>query len=120
MQAMMLLFVHLLVTFAKLLGPGGVKVVMADSLLLKHQLIVINRTRRKAPNLSATDRFFMEVCSMFTHPTRFAKAAVIIKPSTLLSCHKALMKRKYRLLFSQNAVVNPDPKVLPKNLSKPL
>jgi hypothetical protein len=116
MRMMMLLFVHILVTLARLLGHCGVKAVMADSLLLRHQLIVTSRTRRKAPNLSATDRFFMGICSLFLHPTRIAKAAVILKPSTLLSFHKALVKRKYHLLFSSNRRGKPGPKGPTKEL----
>jgi hypothetical protein len=33
-----LLTIHLLVTFAKLVPPGGVRAVAAESLLLKHHL----------------------------------------------------------------------------------
>ena len=50
MKDMLLLLVHLLTTIAKLLGPGGARAVVADSLLLKQQLI-INRSRRRSPNL---------------------------------------------------------------------
>ena len=39
MRDLLLLAVHLLVTFAKLLRPGGVRAVAAESLLLKHQLL---------------------------------------------------------------------------------
>ena len=34
---------------AKLLGPGGVRSVVAESLTLKHQLLVASRGRRRAP-----------------------------------------------------------------------
>ena len=37
------LFIHFIVTVAKLLGPGGVRSVVAESLLIKHQLLVLNR-----------------------------------------------------------------------------
>jgi hypothetical protein len=57
MKDLLILLVHLLTTIAKLLGPGGAKAVVTDSLLMKQQLLVINRTRRRAPNLSAFDRF---------------------------------------------------------------
>jgi putative transposase len=53
----LLLLLHLLTTIAKLLGPDGAKAVVADSLLMKQQLLVISRSRRRAPNLSALDRF---------------------------------------------------------------
>ena len=38
--------------------------------------------------------------SVFIHPRRLRRAVVVIKPSTLLRFHQALIKRKYRLLFS--------------------
>jgi hypothetical protein len=48
---LILLLVHLVVATAKLCGPGGVRAVMAENLLLKQQLIVLRRARRRAPNL---------------------------------------------------------------------
>ena len=52
--------VHLLATIAKLVHPGGIRVVVAESLLLKHQLLISSRARRRAPNLNAFDRFAMD------------------------------------------------------------
>jgi len=40
MKDMLLLLVHLLTTIAKLLGPGGARAIVADSLLLKQQAII--------------------------------------------------------------------------------
>jgi hypothetical protein len=42
---------HLAVIVAKLCGPGGVRAVVAENLVLKHELIVLHRGRRRAPNL---------------------------------------------------------------------
>jgi hypothetical protein len=36
----------------KLLRPGGLRAVVAESLLLKHQILISNRSRRRAPNLT--------------------------------------------------------------------
>ena len=57
MKNLLILLAHLLTTVAKLLGPGGARAVVADSLLMKQQLLVINRSRQRAPNLSTLDRF---------------------------------------------------------------
>ena len=54
MKDMLLMLAHLLTTLAKLLGPGGAKAIVADSLLMKQQLLIINRSRRRAPNLTPT------------------------------------------------------------------
>ena len=48
MKDLPILLLHLQVTIAKLLGPGGAKAVVADSLLMKQQLLVFNRSRRRA------------------------------------------------------------------------
>jgi hypothetical protein len=45
------LFLHLLVTVARLAGPGGARSVVAESVLVKHQLLILNRSRKRSPNL---------------------------------------------------------------------
>ena len=94
------LLAHLLATIAKLLGPGGAKAIVADSLLMKQQLLIINRSQQRAPNLSALDRFLFGFWSLFLNPRHLRCAAVIIRPSTLLKFHNLLKQRKYRLLYS--------------------
>ena len=56
MRDLVILAIHLLVTFAKLLRPGSVRAVAAESLLLKHQLLISSRSRQRAPNLTTLDR----------------------------------------------------------------
>ena len=68
MKDLLILLAHLLTTIAKLLGPGGVKTIVADSLLMKQQLLRMNRTRRRAPNLSVVDRFLLGFWSLFSSP----------------------------------------------------
>ena len=52
----MILLIHVIVTMARLAGPGGLRSVVAESALLRHQLLILNRGRQRAPNLRATDR----------------------------------------------------------------
>jgi hypothetical protein len=56
MRNLAVLFIHLIATLARLLGFGGVRSLVAESLLLKHQLLIVNRSRQRSPNLSASDR----------------------------------------------------------------
>ena len=56
MRDLMVLGIHLLVTLARLVRPGGVRAVAAESLILKHQLVIVGRSRRRAPNLTSFDR----------------------------------------------------------------
>jgi hypothetical protein len=110
MKDLLILLAHLLTTIAKLLGPGGVKTIVADSLLMKQQLLIMNRTRRRAPNLSVVDRFLLGFWSLFSSPRHIQRAAVIIRPSTLLKLHRLLKQRKYRLLYSAGRKGKPGPK----------
>jgi len=55
MKNLLLLLAHLLTTLAKLLGPGGARAIVADSLLMKQQLLIINRSWQRAPNLAPID-----------------------------------------------------------------
>ena len=52
-------FAALVTAIVKLLGPGGVKGVVAENLILKQQLLILTRTRRRAPNLRPVDRFLL-------------------------------------------------------------
>jgi putative transposase len=100
MGDVILLCVHVIVTILRVARPGGARSVLAESVLLKHQLLILNRSRRRAPNLHVWDRFIAGLCSLFVKPSRMVRAAVVLKPSTLLSFHRALVRRKYRLLFA--------------------
>src|SRR5262249_39291271 len=91
---------HLAVVSAKLCGPGGVRAVIAENLLLKQQLMVLRRRRRRSPRLTGTDRLLCGLESLFLTPGRIRKLAIALRPSTLLAFHQALVRRKYRLLFS--------------------
>ncbi len=102
MRELLILAVHLLVTAAKLLRRGGVRAVAAESLLLKHQLLISNRSRKRAPNLTTLDRFVLGLTALFVSPHRIAKLGALVKPATLFRFHQALVDRKYRLLFSSS------------------
>jgi len=88
---MVLLAIHLLVTLAKFLGPGGVRAVAAESLALKHQLLICSRSRQRAQNLTTLDRLVLGLTTLFMRPHRIPKLSVIIKPATLLKFPKALV-----------------------------
>ncbi len=102
MRDLLLLAIHLFVTLAKLLRPGGARAVVAESLLLKQQLLVSNRSRQRAPNLTTLDRFVLGLITLFVNPRRIPKLSAIVKSATLFKFHKALVDRKYRMLFSSS------------------
>src|ERR1700681_836475 len=84
MRDLLILAVHLLVTFARLLGPGGVRAVAAESLMLRHQLLISNRSRQRAPNLTSIDRFVLGLTTLFVSPRRIPKLGALVKPATLV------------------------------------
>jgi len=75
MRELLILAIHLLATFAKLLRPGGVRALAAESLLLKHQLLISNRSRHRAPNLTTFDRLVLGLTTLFLSPGRIRKCA---------------------------------------------
>ena len=107
---LIILFIHLIATAFRLSRPGGARAVIAESLLLKHQLIVLNRPRQRAPALRPRDRIIAGLCATFIRPTRLLRTAIVLRPSTILSFHRALVKRKYRELFSPKSHGKPGPK----------
>jgi hypothetical protein len=107
MRDLAILFVHLIVTIARLFGPGGVRSIVAESLLVKHQLLILNRSQARAPALRPSDRVIAGLCVIFMRPTRLLRSGIVLKPSTILRFQRSLVKRKYRLLIT------------PKNRDKP-
>jgi hypothetical protein len=99
MRNLAVLFIHFIAVLARLLGPGGVRSVVAESLLLKHQLLIVNRSRQRSPNLFALDRIFADWMTLLLRPTRLLRSAIALKPSTLLA-----VLRKNLLQLKRSAV----------------
>ena len=68
MRDVVILFLPLIVTVVRLARPGGLRSVVAESLLVKHQLRILHRGRKRAPNLSAGERFIAGLCTLFDEP----------------------------------------------------
>jgi hypothetical protein len=58
---LVVLFLHLVTPVARLAGPGGRRSVVAESVLVKHQLLILNRSRKRR---------------------RLIHCAIVLKPST--------------------------------------
>jgi putative transposase len=110
MRDVLILFVHAIVTIVRLAGPAGLRAVVAESVLVKHQLLILNRGRMRAPNLRSSDRLIAGLCTLFIRRARMLRSAVVLKPSTLLNLHAVLTKRKYQQLFSPRSDHRPGPK----------
>jgi putative transposase len=110
MREWLILVAHLIVTIIKVAAPGGARSVVAESLILKHQLLILNRSRKRAPKLGVIDRVLLGLGTLLISPRRLMKVAVVIRPTTLLRFHRALVRRKYRQLFSSRSRGRPGPK----------
>ena len=84
MRDLVILFVHVIATLARLLGPGGIRSVVAESVLIKQQLLILNRSRQRSPNLRSSDRLVAGLCALLIRPARLIRSAIVLKPSTLL------------------------------------
>lgn len=100
MRELFVLLAHLVTTLFKLCRPRGLHAVVAESLAVKHQLQVINRTRRRAPTMTPWDRLVFGLCAAWIPPKRLAKCAVVLKPSSFTQFHRALVRCKYRWLYA--------------------
>ena len=118
MNDLLTLIAHLLTTIAGFLGPGGAKSVIADSLLMKQQLLIMSRSRQRAPNLSALDLILLGFWSQFLNTRHLRRAVVINQPSTLLKFHNLLKQRKYRWLYSPAGSKSQAPKVHHRHSSR--
>ena len=80
MRDVVILFLHLIVTVVRLARPGGLRSVVAESLLVKHQLRILNRGRKRAPNLRATERIIAGLCTLLMNPACVLRSAIVMKP----------------------------------------
>ena len=85
MRDLATLLVHLLVTIARLAGPDGVRSVVAESVLVRHQLLILNRSRKRSPNLRTIDLVIVGLCAFSIRLGRLVRSTVVFKRSTLLT-----------------------------------
>jgi hypothetical protein len=70
MRDLVVFLVHVIGTLSRLMGSGGIRSVVAESVLVEQQLVILNRSRQRAPRLRASDRFVAGLCTLFMQPTR--------------------------------------------------
>jgi len=99
-----------IVTWLRLLRIGGARAIAAENIVLRQQLITLSRNHKRAPKLTFFDKITFGILTSMISLKRLQRIAVIIKPATLLKFHKALVNRKYSLLFSNKSRKKPGPK----------
>jgi len=65
MRDVAIVILHLIVTMVRLARPDGLRSVVVESVLVKHQLVILNRGRKRAPNLRTPDRVIAR-CAVFS------------------------------------------------------
>ena len=70
MRDIFILFLYAIVTIIRLGTPGGLRCVVAESVLMRHQLLILNRGRKRAPNLRSSDRIVAGLCTLLMRPIR--------------------------------------------------
>jgi putative transposase len=91
----------------KLSRPGGVKAIAAENMVLRQQLIKLSRHHKRSPKLKISERILFGLLASWINPRRLFRIAIILKPATILKFHRALVKRKYHLLFSNKTLKKP-------------
>ena len=78
MRDLAVLLVHVLATVARLAGPGGVRAVVAESVLVRHQLLILNRSRKRSPRFRLGDRVVAGLCALLMRPRRLVPEHVFV------------------------------------------
>src|SRR5262245_2328495 len=110
------LFLHAIVTIIRLGKPGGLRSVVAESVLMRHQLLILNRGRKRTSNFRSSDRIIAGLCTLLMRQTRVLRSVVVLKASTLLHFLKTLINQKSPVLFYPKLVRLPGPKGPTKEL----
>ncbi len=69
MRDLIILLIHLITTLLRIPRPGGLRSVVAESVLIKHQLLIVNRSRCRAVLRQNTRQ--LQVYASRLHPGRF-------------------------------------------------
>ena len=77
MYDILALFLHLIVTLVRLVKPGGLRAVVAESVLTRHQILILNRSRKRAPNLRVSDRIIAGLCTLLMHLSRVLRCVCL-------------------------------------------
>jgi hypothetical protein len=85
MKELLVVFAHLLSAFATVLKPGGAKSLVAENLLLRQQLLILRRSRRRAPNLRA--KVAADACKGVLENDQVRLLEVRAKPGTKIPMH---------------------------------
>jgi len=64
MHDILVILVHSIVTVIRRIKPRGLRAVVAESAFTRHQILILNRSWPQAPNLHASDRIIVGLCTL--------------------------------------------------------
>src|SRR5262245_45266111 len=64
----LVVFIHVVVTWVRLSTPGGFRSVVSESVLVRHQLLILNRGRKRSSDLRVYDSVIAGLCSFLMRP----------------------------------------------------
>jgi len=106
--------------WTRFLAGTGIRCLVAESVLVKHQLLILNPSRQRAQNLRAADRFVAGRCFLFVPPARRIRCAIVLKSSALLNLQQAPKKAKARHSLLRTRAKAQPPKDGPESAYRPL
>ncbi len=109
MMKLIALIFSYIVLCLRLLSPGGIRAVAAENIVLRQQLITLSGTQKRAPRLTFFEKITFGLLASMISVKCLTKISIILKPAKLLKFHKALVNRKYRLMFSNKSAKKPVP-----------
>jgi hypothetical protein len=127
MREVFILIAHLLVTLVRLARPRGLGAVAAESLAVKHQLLIMQRAQRRAPKLTPWDRLVLGVCAFFVSPKRIRNgcdtetlyASLLSPRSREAQVSPALRPEQAPALWTKRSVKRTDRRGHPDEAAKP-
>ncbi len=102
-MTILLATIHFVMALGRLMMPGGTRRLVAENVMIKQQLIVMRRTNTNKIRLSSLHRLVFGFLAGLISKKRIEKVCVILSPATVMKFHRALVKRKYRRLFSNKS-----------------
>lgn len=78
MRDVLILVVYLIINVVRVMRPGGVRSVIAKSVFLRHQLLVLKRPRQRTPKLLPIERIVAGLCASLLRPAGLLRSAIVL------------------------------------------
>jgi len=73
--------------------------IVAENIILRKQISILFRSKTRCPPLRTRDRIVMAICTYFLSSRRLDMSCIAVTKATVLRFHRALVRKKYSILF---------------------